>query len=318
MSDKNTRLTRLATFRQLQVFECIARHGSFTRAAEELHLAQPTVSAQIKKLSEALDVTLFEQIGRKVYLTEAGEVLLQGAQSILASLDATEDRINHLKGFTGGSLHMAVISTAQYFMPGVIQRFTERFPDVDISLRVENKEQLIRRMLDNRDDFYLLGQPPEGLNVEASRLVINPLFFVANSKNPLAGQSLQLDDLAEETFLMRESGSGMRAHIEKVFAEKGFAPRKILVLGGNEVIRLGLLNNMGIAISSLPTLRQELDKGEISLLSVAGFPIIRYWYLSYPRGKVLSQVAQKFIEVIREESVTLSRDAKEAGCFVPD
>ncbi|MEZ5449338.1 MAG: LysR family transcriptional regulator [Thiolinea sp.] len=309
-----SRLARQATFRQLQVFECIARHRNFTKAAEELHLTQPTVSMQMKKLSDALGVALFEQIGRQVYLTEAGEALYQGSKNILSNLRVVVEQINHIKGMKGGSLSMTVISTAQYFMPPVIKRFIGEHPYVSISMRVGNKEQLISRIQKNQDDFYILGQPPEGLNVNTTRLVSNPLFMIAHADSHLAGRrGLKLADLRSELFLTRESGSGIRAHIERVFAELGHEPERRMVLGSNEVIRLGLLENMGIAVASLPTLHQELDKGELVVLDVEHFPIQRHWYLAYPQGKILSPIAQKFIHIVENASESLDEFAQQMG-----
>ncbi|MEZ5535298.1 MAG: LysR family transcriptional regulator [Thiolinea sp.] len=314
MPDKHTsRLARHATFRQLQVFECIVRHGNFTKAAEELHLTQPTVSMQMKKLSDALGVSLFEQIGRQVYLTEAGQALYEGAENILSNLRVVEEQISHLKGMSGGSLHMTVISTAQYFMPAVIKDFTRQYPEISIAMRVGNKEQLVERIQKNRDDFYILGQPPEGLNVKTTRLVSNPLFMATRADSPLAGRKLRLQDLRGETFLMRESGSGIRAHIERVFAEWGYEPQRKMVLGSNEVIRLALLEGMGTAVLSLPTLYQELEKGELVVLDVENFPIHRNWYLAYPTGKILSPVAKAFIRVLEQESERLDLFARQMG-----
>lgn len=306
MSNETSHLARHIRFRQLQVFESVARNQSYTKAAKELHLTQPTLSMQIKKLSESLDIPLFEQIGRNVYLTDGGKVLLQGTQNILANLGTIEDEINHLKGLQGGKVTMTVVSTAQYFLPSVIKKFSEAHPSIQVTMSVGNKEQLIQRIVDNKDDFYLLGQPPSGLNVEAVKLADNPLFFVANAKHHLVGKRLSLSSLENETMLMRESGSGVRAHIEKFLSEHNFVSRKQIVLGGNEVIRLGLLENMGVAISSLPTLRPELERGEVRLLKVEGFPIQRHWYLVYPKGKVISTAARRFINAMEDEAVSLS------------
>lgn len=313
MTQRVSQLARQATFRQLQVFERIAHHSSFTQAAKELHLTQPTVSMQIKKLSEGLGVDLFEQIGRKAYLTEAGQQLLIAAKKILESLNQVEEQINHLKGLTGGHLRMTVISTAQYFMPRVIKQFLLDYPNVTITMRTANKEQLVERIHNNEDDFYILGQPPEILPVVSQRLVANPLYFVAHADHHLVGKSLRLQDLENETLLVRESGSGVRAHIERVFDELGFAAKHQMVLGSNEVIRLGLLENMGIAVVALPTLLQELERKEIALLSVKNFPILRHWYLVYPKGKVLSQAAQQFIITMERESLNLDQTMRDIG-----
>ena len=309
MPEKISVLARNATLRQLQVFESIARHNSFSRAAEELHLTQPTVSMQVKRLSDVLDAPLFEQIGRKVYLTDAGKVLYESANVILNQLSIAEQKINHLKGFSGGSVTLAVISTAQYFVPKVIQEFTQSYPDVTVLLRVGNKETLLDRISKNSDDFYLLGQPTQELNVESSQIAVNPLAFVANAEHPLVGKKLNITDLANEPFLMRETGSGIRAQIEKVFEEFVFEPHIKMVLGGNEAIRLGLLQNLGITVASIPTLMEEIVQGRIKILDVKGFPINRHWYLAYPKGKVLSIAAEKMIELLKVEGQNLSQKA---------
>ena len=301
MIEKISVLARSATLRQLQVFECIARHNSFSKAAEELYLTQPTVSMQVKKLVDVLEAPLFEMIGRKVYLTEAGEVLYAATQEILGQLSIAEQKINHVKGFSGGSVKMSVISTAQYFVPQVMHEYIQSYPEVSVIMQVGNKESLLDRVLKNKDDFYLLGQPPEGLNVESTQLAVNPLAFVANSNHPLVGKQLTIEDLVNEAFLMREEGSGIRSQLEKVFEEKGFEPRIEMVLGGNEVIRLGLLQNLGITVAAVATLMKEIDAGEISILNVEGFPINRHWYLAYPKGKVLSIAAEELIKLLKQE-----------------
>lgn len=307
MPEKISVLARSATLRQLQVFESIARHNSFSRAAEELHLTQPTVSMQVKKLVDILEAPLFERIGRKVYLTAVGQALYASVDGILEQLSIAEQKINHLKGFSGGSVKMSVISTAQYFVPKVIHEFMQSYPDVSVILRVGNKESLLERIAQNKDDFYLLGQPPEGLNIESTLLADNPLAFVANSTHPLVGKKLKIEDLASETFLMREVGSGIRSQIEKVFEELKFQPRLQMVLGGNEVIRLGLLQCLGVTVTAVSTLIKEIEAGEISILDVEGFPINRHWYLAYPKGKVLSIAAEELIHLLRLEGKSFSR-----------
>lgn len=309
MPDKISKLARSATLRQLQVFEAIARHHSFSRAAEELHLTQPTLSMQVKKLVEILEIELFEKIGRKVYLTEAGQALLEAVEQTLSSLSMVEQKINHIKGFAGGTVKLTVISTAQYFVPRVIYQFTQEHPDIKVAMRVGNKEQLLSRINKNKDDFYLLGMPPEDLNVHFTPLAVNPLAFVANASNPLVGRRLEVHDLEDEPFLMRESGSGIRAHIEKVFAEFGFEPHVKMVLGGNEAIRLGLLQNLGITVASVPTLMNEINVGDLAILNVKGFPINRHWYLVYPKGKVLSLAANKLIKLLKQEGESTSERA---------
>jgi LysR family transcriptional regulator, low CO2-responsive transcriptional regulator len=274
-----------------------------------LHLTQPTVSMQVKKLVDILEIDLFEKVGRRVYLTEAGQTLLDAVELVLSSLSVAEQKINHIKGFAGGTVKLTVISTAQYFIPKVIHQFTREHPDIRVAMRVGNKEQLISRIHQNKDDFYILGMPPEGLNIYSTPLAVNPLAFVANASHPLVGKRLDIHDLAHEPFLMRESGSGIRSHVEKVFGEFSFEPEVKMVLGGNEAIRLGLLQNLGITVASVPTLMNEINMGDLAILNVKGFPINRHWYLAYPKGKVLSLAASKLIELLKAEGESLSERA---------
>jgi DNA-binding transcriptional LysR family regulator len=307
MSNRVSQLARQATLRQLQVFDAIARLKSFTKAAEELHLTQPTVSIQVKKLSEVLEVPLFEQIGRQVYLTEAGQELHIAVKKILEILLNVEEGIDRLKGIEGGNIKLSVISTSQYFVPRVIHEFSELYPNISVSMHVGNREQLLERVQSNMDDFYILGQPPEGLNVESVRLAVNPLSFVTNSAHPLAKRiGLTLDDLKNEPFLMREPGSGIRTHIEKVFEGYGFVPNIKMVLGGNESIRLGLLQGLGVSVASLPTLIEEINDGRLSVLDVKGFPINRQWYLVYPKGKVHSIATERLMDLLKEAAGNLN------------
>lgn len=308
MADKINQLVRHATLRQLQVFETIARLNSFTRAAEELHLTQPTVSMQVKKLADVLEEPLFEQIGRQVFLTQAGEALYEAAQQILQKLEFAEETIKNLKGFSGGRIKLSVISSAQYFVPKVIHDFVEVYPDMSVAMLVGNKEQLIERILSNKDDFYILGQPPEGLSVESFQLAPNPLVFVANKAHPLAKKTkIKLEEMQEVPLLMREKGSGMRAQIESVFTKHDYTPNIKMILGGNEVVRLGLLQNLGVTVAAMASLMDEIERGDIVILDVEGFPIHRQWYLVFPKGKSLSTPAKKLIDLLREEAQNLTK-----------
>lgn len=307
MNNRLNRLIRHATLRQLQVFEAIARLRSFTKAAEELHLTQPTVSMQLKKLAEVLEVDLFEQIGRQIYLTQAGEILYQTVTKILRSLEAAEENIRDQKGFAGGLVKLAVVSSAQYFVPSVIHNFVEEYPEVSVNMNVGNKEQLVDRIVNNDDDFYILGQPPEGMNVETYYLAPNPLVFVANKNHPLAKRGrISLQEMQEVPLLMREKGSGMRAQIEEVFERHNYRANIKMVLGSNEVVRLGLLQNLGVSVVAVATLMEEIESGELVILDVEAFPIHRDWYLVYPKGKLVSVAARKLIELLQAEATSLT------------
>lgn len=293
-------MSRAATLRQLQVFDALARLKSFTRVAEEMHLSQPTVSMQIKKLSEVIDLPLSEQVGKENYLTEAGQELAVLCRAVMQALEHFEERIDHLKGLEGGRVRLAVISTAQYFLPQVMQAFLAQHPQIDIMMEVVNKEHLLERLANNQDDLYILGQPPDETSVISERLAVNPLVFVAKKDYPIAEHAqFNIKDLEQIPFLMRESGSGIRAHIEQVFLEMGYRPNIRMTLGSNEAIRLGVLSGLGISVVSMHTVREELKRKELKILPVKGFPIERDWFLVWPKGKRLSLSANKFIDTLR-------------------
>lgn len=295
-------LVRHATFRQLQVFVAIAREGSFSRAADKLYSTQPTVSTQVKKLSDAVGEPLFEQIGRKVYLTEVGRIMLEAAEAILDQLALAEERVNELRGVAGGTVRLSVVSTAQYFVPEVIHDFLEEYPQVNVVMEVGNRETLLERIQKNQDDFYILGQPPEGLKVESYRMANNPLVIVSHHAHSLVKHKgkINLSELSETPFLMREQGSGIRKHVEQVFRGHGFEPNVKMILGGNEAVRLGLLENLGITVTSLPTVMDEVESGELKILNVEGFPVMRQWYLVWSEGKVQSLASRLLREKLQE------------------
>jgi DNA-binding transcriptional LysR family regulator len=200
---------RHTTFRQLEVFEAIARLGSFTRGAEELCLTQPTVSMQIKKLTDTVGLPLFEQVGKRIYLTDAGKALQATSSEVFESLSNFEMLLSDMKGLKQGKLRLAVVTTAKYFAPRLLGSFCKRYPGIDVSLKVSNRERILERLSENQDDLYVLGQPPEGLDVVYEPFLDNPLVVLAPNDHALAGKrNISLAKLAEEPFIMREFGSG--------------------------------------------------------------------------------------------------------------
>ncbi len=302
------RLARHASLRQLQVFEAIARLGSFTRAAEELFLAQPTVSTQIKRLTEAVEAPLFEQVGRGVHLTEAGEALLDAAREIFDALDRVEMKVSDLKGLKQGYLRLGVITIAKYFAPGALGAFCQKYPGVEVSLEVTNREHLLERLVRNQDDLYILGQMPKSdLDLEIIPFAPNPLHVMAHRKHPLASaKRIPLERLSDEYFIMRESGSGTRATVERMFAEKGLTPKVRMELGSNEAIKHAIMAQLGISVLSLHTVTLESASGPMAILDVEGFPIQRTWNLVYPKGKELSVVAKAFADFLIGEEGKLA------------
>lgn len=292
-----------ATLHQLKVFEATARHGSFTRAAEELFITQPTVSSQIKQLTKAVSLPLFEQIGKRLYLTEAGKELLATCQDIFERLENFEMKVADLKGTKQGKLCLAVITTAKYFIPRILGSFCQHYPGIDVALRVINHQQIQRRMIENEDDLYVLSHLPEGLELYSQSFLDNPLVVVAPRNHPLVGKSqIPIQCLNNEPFIMREPGSGTRQAVQHLFAQHNVSTQVRLELGSNEAIKQAIAGGLGISILSQHTLISEGVDGELRILDVEHFPIERRWYVAYLAGKQLSVIAQTFLEYLLQES----------------
>lgn len=291
-------LIRHATLRQLQVFEAIFRLNSFTRAAEELFLTQPTVSMQIRKLTDAMGLPLFEHVGRNVEPTEAGKELYDACRSMFETLANLEMKIADLKGMKRGRLRMGVITTAKYLAPEMLGEFSRLYPGIDLAMKVTNRHNVIERMHSNEDDLYIMAQAKEeGLDAEMFPFSPNPLVVMAPRNHPLVGKkNISLEEVAKEPFIIREPGSGIRDATFKKFDSKGLRPNIRMELGSNEAIKHAIVGGLGLSALSLHTLALEGADGPVAILDVEGFPIMRYWYIVYPRGKELSLVAKTFLD----------------------
>ena len=301
------------TFRQLEIFEAIARLGSFTRASEELYLTQPTVSMQMKKLTDIVGSPLVEQVGKRVMLTDDGRELAQATREIFAILDRFTMSVAQRRGLKKGRLNLMAITTASYFAPRLLGEFARLYPEIDVSLRVTNKEQVLASMADNLDDLYLLGQPPEEIEVVATRIMDNPIVALAAPDHPLAKEKrISLERLARERWVMREAGSGTRKAIERVFAGKGLEIRPRLELGSNEAIKQAILAGLGISALSLHALTLN-QADQFAVLDAEGFPIQRHWYAVYPAGRQISVVAQAFLDYLLEQGDAAKKSPAEGG-----
>ncbi len=286
-----------ATLHQLKVFEAAARHSSFTRAAEELFLTQPTVSMQIKQLTKSVGLPLFEQVGKRLYLTEAGKELFATCRQIFDNIAQYEIKVADLKGLKQGQLRLAVITTAKYFIPRLLSPFCQLYPGIDIALQVTNHEGITERMASNLDDLYIMSQIPEHLDVNYQAFLENPLVVLAPANHPLVNEKkIPIQRLASEPFIMREPGSGTRRSVQKLFDEQGVAVKVKLELGSNEAIKQAIAGGLGISVLSRHTLIS--DAVELSILDVEHFPIKRDWYMVYPVGKQLSIIARTYFDYL--------------------
>lgn len=303
-----TALARYATLRQLQVFEAVARLGSFTRAAEELHLAQPTVSMQIKKLADTLGLPMFQQIGIRVQMTDTGREVYAACKEIFGILANLEMKVADIKGLKRGHLRLAVITSSKYLAPHLLGHFCQIYPGIDVTLKVTNRERLLERIANHEDDLYILGLPPEHLEVEAHPLVPNPLVVMANRQHPLVGvPNIPLKRLLEEPFIMREPGSGTRAGVIRLFENAKLPPPIArMEFDNNEAIKHAVAAGLGITVLSLHALVLEGTAGPIAILDVQGFPIKRHWYVAHSKNKRLSVVAKAFLELVKQEGRQLA------------
>ncbi|MCY0873109.1 MAG: LysR family transcriptional regulator [Acidithiobacillus caldus] len=302
-------LLRQITFRQLQVFLAVSHHRSFTKAADALFLAQPTVSLQMKKLGEIVGLPLFEQIGKEIRLTDAGQDLYTACREIFAIVENLETQIADRKGIRRGRLRLGVVTTDKYIAPELLAAFGQQFPGIQFSMTVSNRDEIIRRIQDSEDDLYVMGQvPTDEVAVEATPFAWNPLTVMVPRGHPLTrlGRPVPLAAIAEAPFLIREPGSGTRHAYLRLFAEKDLRPNITMELSSNEAIKHAIASGLGISILSIHSLALEGTEGPVEVLDAEGFPILRKWYLVYPLDRVLSLTAQKFMEftIAQEQFIT--------------
>ncbi len=301
------------TWNQLRLFEAVARNSSFTRAAEELHVVQPTVSAQIKQLTNTIGLPVFEQVGKKIYLTDAGKELYQTIRELFDSWDRFEMKISDLKGAKAGKLRVSIVTTAKYFIPRLLGPFCQHYPGIDVALEVVNRDQVLERLVNNLDDLYIMGVPPEHLAIEKVPFLQNPLVVIAPRAHELATKKrISLARLAKERFIFREKGSGTRIVAEEFFAKRKVTLPVKMELSNNEAIKWAVAGGMGLSILSQHAMMLEPMQDRIAVLDVEGFPIVRSWHIVYPAGKQFSVVAATFFEYLKEEAEMIQEEL-----FVP-
>ncbi len=286
---------RHATLHQLRIFLAVARHCSFARAAEELHLSPPTLSLQVKQLAETVGQPLFEQLGKKIFLTAAGHTLAEACADIEGRLERLSQDLAALRGVEKGSLKIAILTTVKYTVPKLLGGFCAAHPGIEVAMVVGNRENLLQRLAQNQDDLYIMGQAPEHMDVVSEEFADNPLVLVAPPDHPLVGKKrIAPKRLASEPFILREPGSGTRLTSEKFFTSQGVTLKNRLEVGSNEAIKQTVAGGLGLAVLSATTVVSELALKELVMLDVLGFPLIRRWHVVYPKGKKLSAAAVAF------------------------
>jgi DNA-binding transcriptional LysR family regulator len=286
------------TFRQLRLVLALADTGSISAAARATHVTQPTASMQLREAANAVGMPLYEVIGKRVHLTEAGKELARTARAMSAEWEAFEQKIDGLKGLTRGRLKVAVVSTAKYFVPRLLGSFCATYPAIDISLEVLNRDGVVSRLADNLDDLYIMSMPPTDVDLEDQVFMPNPLVVIAPgkkaaSKRAPTDKTIDLSDLAGSRFILREPGSGTRMATDAHFRRLGFNPGLKLELGSNEAIREAVAGGLGVAVISRHALKGQASDGVVEL-NVRGFPLQSQWHVVHHKGKQLSPIAQIF------------------------
>jgi DNA-binding transcriptional LysR family regulator len=287
------------SLRQLRVFEAVAGNRSFSKAAESLHLTQPGVSMHIKELETHAGLPLFERIGRKLHVTEAGQELLARTREILRALKDAEDTLNGLRGLRRGRINLAVVSTAKYFVPQLLARFGRDFPELEIRLTVNNRSSVIEQLVANDVDLAIMGRSPQSLDTVAEPFAQNPHVIIAAPDHPLASRrDIPVETVARENFIVREPGSGTRLAMHQYFDEFGLACNVGMEMASNETIKQAVMAGMGISFISRHTLDLELQTHRLVVLDVRGTPVIRLWHVAHLVKKRLSPTAVAFKEFV--------------------
>jgi len=296
---------RHATLRQLKVFESVARHLSFSRAAEELHLTQPAVSTQVSKLEDLAGNTLFEQLGKKIYLTPAGSELLRISRGISAQFDEAENAMAQFRGICGGRLNVGVISAGDYFFPRLLVDFAGRHPGVSLNFSVHNREGLLAALAGNQTDLAIMVRPPQEADVTALPFAPHPYVIVAAPEHPLVGAPVARERLMREAFVVREKGSDTWKSMEDGLGRDMERLRIAMEIRSTETIKQAVMAGMGVSFLSAHTVSRELRSGSLCVLHVEGFPLMLHWYVVHLRNKRLLPVTQAFKDFLLDHGAGL-------------
>ena len=283
------------TFRQLRLFLALAETGSVSRAAARMHVTQPTASAQIKELSDAVGLPLHEVISRRVHLTDAGRRLAQAARAMMMEWESFEQHVGQVKGLERGRLRIAAVSTAKYFIPRLVGNFCKQHPAIDVSLEVLNRDGVVARLKENLDEIYIMSMPPDFIDLEDEVFMENPLVLIAaRNAFPKNAQPRSLAQLKGQRFILREPGSGTRMATDQHFRTHRFTPDIRLELGSNEAIREAVAGGLGLGVISRHALGYTAALRDVTVLEIDGFPISSRWHVVHPRAKQLSPIATAF------------------------
>lgn len=294
------------TLKQLQTFIEVAREKSVSRAADRLFVTQPAVSMQIRQLEEAFGLALIEPVGRNIQLTRAGEEFLTHAIAAIGKLKDLEASMAEHVGAKKGRIELGIVSTAKYFVPMLLVRFSKLMPGIDIVLRIDNRDNILGMMARNELDLVIMGRAPANLECEATPFASNPLSIIAPPDHPLLKRKrLAFDAVKDYPFVVRERGSGTRASMERLFQQYEIPMKIAMEMPSNETIKQAVMAGMGMSFLSLRTVRHEMAAGLLAQLDVSGMPIVGKWYVTHLSQKKLSPAAQAFKKFLVEHAEPL-------------
>jgi DNA-binding transcriptional LysR family regulator len=293
-------LSKHASFRQLATFHAVARLGSVSLTADEMHLTQPAVSIQIGTLEESAGTPLLQRTGRGIRLTEAGELLAGYAGRILDLWREAGEEMATLQGVFSGTLRVGAITTAEYLLPPILVNFAKEHPKVKLKLQVGNRDEIVRMLAGQEIDVAIMGRPPAELKTDSSAFAKHPMAFLAAPGHPLmSAPKPSLALLSDTRMLVRERGSGTRTTVERFFKDNGLPLRIGSELSSNEAIKQMCAAGFGIAFLSMHTCVLEMNAGLLGLLPVPCNPIVRDWYVMHLASRQLPQVALAFEDYLR-------------------
>ena len=282
------------TFRQLRLILALAEKGSVSAAAKAMHVTQPTASMQLKEITESVGLPLYEVVSKKIYLTDIGKELAATARTIAQAWEGFEQQVDAVK--------VAVVSTAKYFMPRLVGSFCKKYPDIDVSLEIINRDGVVQRLRENLDDLYIMSMPPGDLDLVDEVFMPNPIVVIAPTSDPVAKRlTVPLAELSNSRFILREKGSGTRMAGDQFFSKSRFKPNVRLELGSNEALKESVAGGLGLGLVSSHALHGLVKEHGVSVVAVEGFPLPSAWHIVHPAGKKLSPVAAAFKQHVSKE-----------------
>ncbi|MFZ9761482.1 MAG: LysR family transcriptional regulator [Candidatus Kapaibacteriota bacterium] len=288
------------TFHQLKIFTRIAKLGSITKAAEELHLSQPALSIQLRNFQDQFDIPLTEIVGKKLYLTDFGQEILAYAERILDQAGAMDDVVQSYKGQLTGKLKIAVVSTGKYVIPYLLTDFLNAHPAITLELDVTNKEKVIESLEQNSIDFALVSLVPGHLKTESIPIVRNTMYLIGAYQSKKSQKELSINELHQLPWIFREQGSGTRQMMERFLSQRHITVQKMLELTSNEAVKQAIMANLGYSIMPLIGIKNELKRNQLMIVPVKGLPIHTTWRIIWLKGKKHSPVVKTLLGYIKD------------------